>query len=341
MSAFFAFPKLVRRRLAEAGVPSSALFFPCLAVPPSLLWLSATPLDLDWRTAAMAASKWSLLAAFVVYCAVRMRLKAVAGIVGAWTIIVFSFAAVSLASALPFFMAPRLWDGAFLAWDRALGVDHAAFFVWLAGVPGAVAVLDALYFKTPHLTMAAPLVLVALGRYERLHEFLWLFAWTLGIVVTVAAFVPARGLFGSLALAPEVRALLPDAAGDFHLALVDHLISGRLKVYDIAANPGVTVFPSFHFCMAALVAWAFRDIRFLNVVAAAIAVLIVVSIIPIGGHYVVDGIASLPLLAGAIAFNRWTRRARPAGPLNAAGPQPGAAALAFSPGGTSARRSGR
>jgi hypothetical protein len=320
MHATIPFLQLCRTRLAEAGVPASALFFPLIVTPLSLVWLSQVRLGLDWETAWPVALKWALLAAFVSYCAVRLRLRPLAGLVGAWTTILMAFAAVSLPSALPFFEAQRLWDPTFLVWDRALGIDHLALFANLAAWPAAVDALNAVYFKTPHLVMLTPVLLVALGRYDRLREFLWLFAWTLAAVTAIAAFFPAKGLLAGLDMTADARAMLPAGAGDYHLRLVDHLISGRARLYDITSNPGVIVFPSFHFCMAALLARAFRGIRILGPSSAILAALIVVSIVPIGGHYVVDGLASIPILVAAAAIHRRLAVARIA-PADAA-PEP-------------------
>jgi hypothetical protein len=262
------------------------------------------PARLDWEKAGGVAMAWLFFVAFVTYCAVRFRLRAFPAIVGSFLVASYGLAAVSIAAALPFFDGPRLWDSEFLAMDAMLGIDHLAFFRWLATMPWAMRTLQFFYFMTLPLIMLAPVLIAALGRYDRLHEFLWLFVWTLAAVTIVAAFVPARGLFSGLGLTQEMRDLLPSTAGDFHIAFIDRLIAGQIERYDMTSNPGATVFPSFHLCMAFILAWVFRGMPVLGAISTVIAGTIVVSIVPIGGHYVVDGIASVPIVMIAAAVYR-------------------------------------
>jgi hypothetical protein len=293
-----------RRKLRDAGIPMDALLFPVLAAPPSLLWMAQTNLQLKWDVALMVAANWLLLVACTIYCAIRPGLRLLASISGSFLALLFTLAAVSLPSVLPLVLPERLWDVELRAWDAALGIDHVAFLRWLTGLPVALKVLEVFYFSTMPLMVLTPLVLMAYRRYDRLHEVLWLYVWTLAAVVAIAAFFPARGMFSGLPLPADIRALLPAAAGDYHLRLVEPLISGEATVFDIASNPGSIVFPSFHLCMAAILALAFRGIRYFNVAGIVAAVLIAVSIVPIGGHYVVDGLASIPVLAAVFAIYR-------------------------------------
>jgi hypothetical protein len=293
-----------RLRLAEAGIPLSALLFPLIATPPSLIWLAGLPFGLDWWKAGLMALNWAVLAGYVLFCARSSRSRTLTAIIASITIITFGLAAVSLPTSLPFFGVTRLWDDVFLSWDHAIGINHTAMLSWFASNATITNILHFLYFSTAIMVIGAAVTLIALRRHDRLHELLWLFVWTLAAVTVIAAFVPAKGLFSGLGLNEELRSALPPQSGDYHLVFVERLISGLPQTLDIAANPGVVVFPSFHFCMAFLLAWAFRGIRHLAFPSTCISALIMISIVPIGGHYVVDALASFPVLLAMLAAHR-------------------------------------
>jgi membrane-associated phospholipid phosphatase len=81
-----------------------------------------------------------------------------------------------------------------------------------------------------------------------------------------------------------------------------------LTAVDSRHLQGVVTFPSFHAIMALLTAYALHDIRILSPFAWLWSGLVVLSTIPIGGHYAVD------LLAGGVVWGILTMafRMRPA-----------------------------
>ena len=71
--------------------------------------------------------------------------------------------------------------------------------------------------------------------------------------------------------------------------------SGDVRTIGVTMLCGVVNFPSFHACLALMTAHACRDSR-LAVPARIWNALVIVSAIPMGGHYIVD------LMAGAGVF---------------------------------------
>lgn len=77
-----------------------------------------------------------------------------------------------------------------------------------------------------------------------------------------------------------------------------------------AAVVGVVSFPSFHVIWAMLSARALWPMRGLRIVGAVMALLVAVSTVTTGWHYVVDVLAGLVMTAVALAVARglWSRR---------------------------------
>jgi membrane-associated phospholipid phosphatase len=80
---------------------------------------------------------------------------------------------------------------------------------------------------------------------------------------------------------------------------LEHLFAlreARTFVIDPTQLAGVATFPSFHTALALMTAAAWRDVPTIRAAMFAWQALVIVSTIPIGGHYVVD------LIAGAACW---------------------------------------
>jgi membrane-associated phospholipid phosphatase len=301
-------------RLTRCGLPAVGFAVPVAATGLSIIWMSHTQLSLETSGLLNLVLTWLLLTAMSLSLAAASPMRPLPALIGSFCIILFGFVGVSLPSALGFVGARHLWDAEFLAIDQALGIDHAAFIQWAAANPLVAETLRFFYFKTALALFAVPGALVLLGRYDRLRELLQVFLLTITSIVAIAAFFPARGLFSAITLPAETLAMLPPQAGVFHLALVETLLAGGPVVYDVSANPGIIVFPSFHCCMALMIAYAFRGVSLLGAAASLWAAVVIVSTVPIGGHYVIDLAAGGAVFAAAtrvIRLNQVNRRLEP------------------------------
>ena len=201
-----------------------------------------------------------------------------------------------------------------------VGFDHAAFVTALAGHPWLVRLLDLAYMTTLPILLATVIALAVSGRLARLWRVAALHTHLLTLCVALSAIVPARGPFLVEPLPAAVRAALPPGAGDFYREIFEAIRDGRLRSFDMGATEGVVVFPSFHTVMALLIVhglWAFRPLRG---VAAVYAGLVLVSTIPIGGHYLADVVFAAAMVAVGLAI--------PARSTWFAGPAPDAIARA-------------
>jgi hypothetical protein len=171
--------------------------------------------------------------------------------------------------------------------DAMLGLDTPALIGWLTRHPG-IGLLEVAYVSTVPLVFAAVVFLGWTRREIMMWELCFAFAGSAAMCALVSAFVPAVGIFDHFGMAPDVLSLLPAGAGRFYLPIFYGYRSGALNVVDIHHLEGVVTFPSFHAAMALMIAWAFRDVRWLCGPICAWSGLTLLSTIPIGGHYAVD-----------------------------------------------------
>jgi hypothetical protein len=78
------------------------------------------------------------------------------------------------------------------------------------------------------------------------------------------------------------------------------LRDGSLTNIDVSSVQGVVSFPSFHTMLGILITYALRDTRPLFIPVAAINAVMIVSTLPVGGHYLADVIAGAAISAAAI-----------------------------------------
>lgn len=188
-------------------------------------------------------------------------------------------------------------DQALLAFDRALGFDWPAIIEWFGARPDLSVALSHVYVSL--LWQPALLLpILAVFNPERLRAVL--VASTLALVVTVAifTFMPAQtgyvylgyqqqqfpGMLSNTAwgVADIIEAL---RAGDRHLSI-----------------EGLITFPSFHAVAAALFCYAWSAVPILRWPFVVLNLVMIVSCVPIGSHYVVDVIGGVVLAIVALAF---------------------------------------
>jgi membrane-associated phospholipid phosphatase len=195
----------------------------------------------------------------------------------------------------PMFNFPMI-DPSLATADKWLGVTAADLIRCVIAVPFAPKLLYAMYFPSVILLFLTALLLAALGRAERLAELCSAYAFCLAVATICSVLLPASGAFEYLGLEPLFGAQLPPGSGVYHLEVLHALRSTT----HLAINPfglhGLVTFPSFHTAMALMTAAAWRDHRLLKWPMFIWNGLVIVSTVPVGGHYLVD------LIAGALTW---------------------------------------
>ncbi len=244
---------------------------------------------------AMAALPVFLLCLHVVYTYLRPD-RRIGAVTGGLAVVIWAglVAGVSALAALRS-DAPLIDD--FLAHtDAAFGIDTPALVAWVAHHPPAGMVLAIIYATTVPMVFVAVIVSGCMGREARMWQACFVFASSANLCVLLSAFLPAIDAIIHFGTPPDILALLPDGAGRFHASIFEAYRSGALTAVDSRHLQGVVTFPSFHAIMALLTAYALHDIRILSPFAWLWSGLVVLSTIPIGGHYAVD------LLAGGVVW---------------------------------------
>jgi membrane-associated phospholipid phosphatase len=229
----------------------------------------------------------------------------------------------------PMFNFPMI-DPTLAAADRALGVTSIDVIRWIIAIPLAPKLLYAMYFPSLTLLYLTAFVIACLGRAERLWELCSAYGFCLAVATICSVLLPASGTFEYLGLEPVFGTQLPPGSGVYHLEVLHALRSMTHMTINPFELHGLVTFPSFHTGMALMTAAAWRDDRYLRWPMFIWNGLVIVSTVPVGGHYLVD------LLAGALAWlviyrygARWAAAllklrsrliARPALPAFATGP---------------------
>ena len=197
-------------------------------------------------------------------------------------------------------MDPALHRG-----DAAMGIDLEAIIRAIVGVPGLPALLAFAYNSSFPVIFITVLAFAWSRRSEQAWEMCTTFNLCLIVVTVSSGLIPATGPFHFLAVPADLQQALPPGSGTYHLDYLFALREAEQFVIDPSRLQGVATFPSFHTALALMTASGWRDVRWMRVPMFAWQGLVVISTIPIGGHYAID------LVAGAACWalaSLWWKR---------------------------------
>ena len=198
-----------------------------------------------------------------------------------------------------------LLDAQFARMDAALGLDWMAVLSFSDGHPAVGTALRVAYHSSLLQMVSVFIVLAGTRQLDRLAGFLKLFTAT-GIITILASIVfPAAGAFVFHNPPAELRDVVGQAAGIWHLEHFEALRSGAMRTIKLNTVEGLITFPSFHTALAVITAWAVWRTSYLALPVLGISVLVIASTVPIGGHYFVDVFAGAAIAAACIAALNW------------------------------------
>jgi membrane-associated phospholipid phosphatase len=155
-----------------------------------------------------------------------------------------------------------------------------------------------------------PFLLLFILALRRNADGAWRFltAWTVALVVCAALFplMPAQGAYVYYGLSPsDVPAVRVFAAWQF-LPLIEGIRDGSIATLGLGTLGGIITMPSFHAAGAIILAWGFWRTGPPRWIFLILNSAMAISAIPIGGHYIVDGVAGSLVALGSIAIaERW------------------------------------
>jgi hypothetical protein len=183
-----------------------------------------------------------------------------------------------------------LIDRHLAAVDTALGVDWVAMFHWVHDHPVILRVFAFAYNSMMLQVGVLLVVLNALGRLDRVREFVWLFVLSLLIIIPISWLLPAEGAWAYYGVSHLTNAYyLPDFFA---------LREGRMPEIVMSKVTGVIQFPSFHAALGLILIYAYRGIRYLFPISCLLNICMIASTAPSGGHHIADilaGLAAVPL----------------------------------------------
>jgi membrane-associated phospholipid phosphatase len=199
-------------------------------------------------------------------------------------------------------------DAWLAAADRHLGLSCVDLTAAMAAVPGLTLVLAVLYALSIPLILISVVALAFLGREQRAWELCAAFAFCMVVATVTSAIFPAVGAFEYLPVPADIQARLPNGAGDYHLEMFYQLRAASSYELNPFRLQGLVTFPSFHTAMALMTAAAWRDDRRLRWPMFLWNAAVIVSTVPLGGHYAIDllgGLACWLLIFRWRAIGAW------------------------------------
>jgi len=183
-----------------------------------------------------------------------------------------------------------LIDPALAAIDRALipGLDWPAAMLWLSHRHILMAAANWVYESIGWQPMLLIGMLSFFGQHRRVWTFLM--AWLGTLFVTCALFVlfPGVGAYAHFGLAAADVPAMRDPTPWHQATVLSELRAGTLHHIGFVDLDGIVTFPSFHAAAAVLLAWAASSMRAIRWPAILLNGAMLISAVPIGGHYLID-----------------------------------------------------
>lgn len=271
--------KLIERCCWLVGVLASGI---------AIFLLSTLGVAMEIRSLALSLVLMLFLVAIYLVYGKWRPVPVLSNIGGAIAVLFLSIGAAGIISLVGLRYHYPLIDDALANSDRSLGIDLPSIISWFADHPALSNLLGFAYDSSFVQLLGLVVLLAFLGRADKLWELVFVCSLTIVASTTVSIFWPAIGAFAYFDYLPNVLAKLPPNAGTYHLAKFEYFRNAASPVISFDSLQGVVTFPSFHCCLALMTIFAVTGIRWLFWIVAAWNVLVLISTLPIGGHYAVD-----------------------------------------------------
>jgi hypothetical protein len=192
-----------------------------------------------------------------------------------------------------------LQDMMFAQWDRSIGFDWKS---WQEAVRDRPQLYHILYVAYNSMIPQAFFALVYFSptdRSARVGQLVLLAGAAAAAAALISAIWPALGPFALHRTGDHAYAVWVKEARD-----VVALRASGPWYFEFSAMQGIVSMPSYHTVMAVLLTYAFRGTGLVGYGIAALNVVMLLSIPPMGGHYLVDMLAGGMIALGAIAVQR-------------------------------------
>ena len=190
-------------------------------------------------------------------------------------------------------------DQYIIRYSEWMHVDFASIIAWSNDHPTLYRIMEWIYESLTYQLTYLPLILIILGRFERLHEYYFLLLFTALIGFSFYYFFPTT--------APASVIDSPYFTQAQHATELKFTqIHNHIKPSTLEG--GMIALPSFHVIWAWLCVWLIRDWRWPFRLLFLLNAGMVVSCILLGWHYILDVIASIAIISFTHALQRYSRR---------------------------------
>ena len=262
---------------------------------------------------------WSDVATLVAVCAavyavvvvlVARRMVMLAVVAESYVVL----AAIAFVAPLVSYMfaatALPLADARLIEIDRAVGFSWLAVVEWFRNYPTLTFVMCCAYASIKFQPVLLMLALAMQGP-EKVRVMTSATALTLAITVAIFPFLPALGGYLHYGLPQSAFPAVEVPTAWAHFEVLGRAREGLVAVLDRSSIDGIITFPSFHASTAIIYGYFWWQVPYVRYPAAVLNAAMLVSTVPIGGHYLVDVVAGSALAAGCIwAMARYHRRDR-------------------------------
>jgi hypothetical protein len=288
-------------RLPQAQLFTPYVIVSMLASGIAVIWLQASGVSIDAANLLLSVLVMSALVGLnIVYTDVRPD-PIVSNLSGAVAVITWSAWMAGVISLAGLRFGAPLIDAHLAALDRMLGLEMKPVVEVIAQHEMLGLLLGFAYLSSFPLLFGVAVFLAVTRRFEQLHELALVFALTIVVSAVISSFIPALGTFVHYGLSTSVVEALPAGSGVYHLEKYELFRNGASPTIALTELQGVVTFPSFHCCLALMTGYACRGSA-LSLASWAWNGVVIVSTIPIGGHYAIDLLAGAALWMTATAF---------------------------------------
>lgn len=208
-------------------------------------------------------------------------------------------------------LAMPLQDSAMTAIDAFFGFDWIAITTWVSARPLIAQALAWSYSSCMLQMMGVALLLLATSRVSDLWDFLAILMLGLALTILVAAVVPAASPAVHLQPASSLLDAMAQFGATYNYAdQFAALRDGKLTLFVAGEAKGILTFPTYHVVVALVLTYAVRHWWFLLWPATGLNALVIISTVPIGGHYVIDIVGGVLVFASCVVVVDWVNRPR-------------------------------
>lgn len=203
-------------------------------------------------------------------------------------------------------------DPLLLQIDTALGFDWRSFIGLVEARPGLAALLAFAYQSFQFQLLLLPFALCLFGKTARAYRLCIGYILICAISCIISVWFPALGTYATFASEAADLDHINTFFGFFFLEQFHGVRHDPQFVLSLDRAAGILTFPSVHAGVAALCLWGGWAIPVLRYPVALLNVLMGVSAITHGSHYLVDVLAGLVVAAVSLSCVTRMSRTKPA-----------------------------